>query len=164
MGQSEAAAGAVAHLALVNEHGRVFARAEVPLALLTVDRRQNIEVFIPNALVEEAEALHASVEIRQTLPNPTFFDHIRSQELAANGRRFVHVSASNGVNNSLRRAVFLLQAVDKEERVVGRWRVDWHAAVEPLDRLEFDAVLSDAGPLAAAVSRWDVIGAGEQMP
>jgi len=99
------------------------------------------------------------VQIVRKLTGGVMFDRVMAEPTGSGERASLRMTAYNPLSSDLKRAVFVIQAIDNRDELIGRWRVEWTQPIGARQRVE----LSAATPLLktqAAVS-WQVVAAGE---
>lgn len=159
------------HLLLIDANHRVFARAEVPLALIggamaigdsTDDDSGAIRIDVPRELSARQVEVASRVDVILTMRDGVRISKLLATPMGEGTKASVKIIAFNPTPRPLRRAIFDLRAMGFQGETLGRWRVNWTDTVAARQRVEFIAMT----PLNSEwnVKEWKVLGAAEPEP
>ena len=154
----------ILHLSLVDSQNRIFATNQIPLTLLmnsTFGVRSNgtLNINVPIDLATRAIRVVSKTQVIQTMGNSVAMREpmVESQIDTEDAKLFI--AAYNPLNKPLRRCVFSIIAIDKQNNELAHWRVNWQRIIDPKQRVEFIINL----PISKfwTIGGWKLIAFGE---
>jgi predicted RNA-binding Zn-ribbon protein involved in translation (DUF1610 family) len=154
---------AMLQLSLINQDLRVFARCQLPLALLPPGRDTHISVPTPRELAARMVMIEGAVTDVAARADVILFNE-KNVVLAPQGSgrtRLVRIKAFNPLEQSLARTHLVVTGLGPRGRVVGRWKLNWAESTPARQRIDFFAIVPELDSDTAKVEQWEAMVVAE---
>jgi len=153
---------AVVRLSLVDESDRLFAQADLPVALVSSQRPSRVSVRVPIHLYDKMRRVHSQFQ-----PGPRMKDAVvlLGTTLSIQGQgplATAEIETQNITDRALSGAVFLVAAMSRDNQPLAQWRMHWVSPMSPGERVRF-ASRTPVQPDWDGV-RWEIFAVGEPVP
>lgn len=139
---SEALELVLLNLFLVDSQNRIFATNQIPLTLLMnsplgIRSNGTLNINVPIDLATRTVRVTSKTQVIQTMGNSIAMPEPMVEFQIGPEDAKLFVAAYNPLNKSLKRCVFSIMAIDKQNNELAHWRVNWQRHVKPKQRVEF---------------------------
>ncbi len=149
-------------LSMIDDEGRVFARASAPLLHANQRAAVPVTVVTPLALRRRMAFLVWESKVEQLWPGAVLIEDAAIHSYGTGKRTLVRVKAFNPLAAPMKDATFVIGATDYDGRPLGQWRVRYSEPLGPRRSVEFTVLVPLTGDEVAV--QWTVAGAGTPAP